>query len=98
MTDVSAAFAVADVAPDTSVQVDRVSGISVDEFVSRYRKPRRPVILTDAMQDWAARDRYTPEFFCREYGDLPIRCGDREYLLGEAIRLQQNASKDQPGP
>jgi len=98
MTDVSAAFAVEDVAPDLFAQVDRVSGISVEEFVQRYRKPRRPVVLTDAMQDWAACGRYTPEYFCREYADLPIRSGDREYRLGEAIRLQQNATKDQPGP
>jgi histone arginine demethylase JMJD6 len=98
MTDVSAAFAGADVAPDAYAQVDRVSGISMDEFVQRYRKARRPVVLTDALKDWAARDRYTPEFFCREYGDLPIRNGDRVYRLDEAIRLQQNATKERPGP
>ena len=31
--------------------VERIAQLSVDAFVARYRKPRRPVILTDAMRD-----------------------------------------------
>lgn len=100
MTDVSAAFAAkaTDATPNGLEQVERVVGISVDEFVRRYRRPRHPVILTDATKDWAARDRYTPEFFCREYGDLPIRVGDRNYPLSEVIKLQQTSTEEQPGP
>ncbi len=78
--------------------VERVSGIGVDEFVRRFRIPRRPVILTDALQDWPALGRFTPDYFSREFADLPIRCAGKDYRLGEALTLQRNATADQPGP
>lgn len=78
--------------------IERIGGIGPDEFVRRYRNPRKPVILTDAQKGWTANGRFTPEYFISEYGDLPIRVADRDYTLGEAIRLLQQATPECPGP
>jgi histone arginine demethylase JMJD6 len=82
-----------DVAP-----VERVGSIGVNEFVARYRLPRQPVILTDALRDWPARERFTPEFFQREHGTRPIRIRGRDYRLGEVIELQKASSETNPAP
>lgn len=79
-------------------RVERLSGISVDEFVRRYRRPRRPVILTDALKDWPALGRFTPEFFRSRYGDQRVKVRGREYRLAEIIDLQQASSPDRPAP
>ncbi len=85
-------------AEEASSWVDRISGIGVDEFVARYRKPRRPVILTDALRDWPALERFTPEYFRREFADRPVRIRGRNYRLGEVIALQEASSEEHPAP
>jgi len=49
--------------------VDRRSGLSVREFNREYRKPGRPVVITDAMNDWTARSTWTFDYFRSRYGD-----------------------------
>ncbi|MCP1373339.1 cupin-like domain-containing protein [Dyella lutea] len=78
--------------------VDRVEGLGVDDFVARYRLPRRPVVLTDALKQWPANGRYTPEFFARAHADLEIRCAGKTYRLAEALSLQDQATEGHPGP
>ncbi|MDE2342049.1 MAG: cupin-like domain-containing protein [Betaproteobacteria bacterium] len=98
MTDLSMNPADAGVATPGHETIDRVGGISVEEFVRRFRNPRRPVILTDALKDWPAKERYTPEYFSQKYGELPVHCAGKEYRLGEALALQRNATEENPGP
>ncbi|MFI4969678.1 MAG: transcription factor, partial [Lysobacterales bacterium] len=78
--------------------VERIAGIGVAEFAARYRKPRRPVILTDALRDWPALERFTPDFFRREFADRPVRIRGRNYRLGEVIAMQQASSAENPAP
>ena len=78
--------------------VERIGGIGVDEFVARYRKPRRAVILTDALRDWPALERFTPEFFRGEFAERPVRIRGRHYRLGEVIAMQQASSAENPAP
>lgn len=85
------------VAPDT-FSVPRVGRIGMAEFVTRYRLPRRPVILADALRDWPAHDRFTPEFFRREHGDRPVRIRGRDYRLGDVIGLQEASTEQDPAP
>lgn len=78
--------------------VERVSGITLGHFVRRYRRPRRPVVLTDALRDWNATSRFTPEFFRREFADRPVRIRGRDYRLGEVIAMQQASDAEHPAP
>lgn len=78
--------------------VERVSGIGMEEFVRRYRKPRRPVILTDALHGWSAAGRFTPEFFKHTYADRVVRARGREYRLAEIIDLQLASTPERPAP
>ncbi|MBS0433239.1 MAG: cupin-like domain-containing protein [Proteobacteria bacterium] len=79
-------------------RVERVGGLSLGEFVRRYRRPRRPVILTDALKDWSARERFTPEFFRSRYGEQRVKVRGREYRLAEVIDLQRESSVERPAP
>ncbi|MBS0558376.1 MAG: cupin-like domain-containing protein [Proteobacteria bacterium] len=78
--------------------IERVAGIGVGEFVARYRLPRRPVILTDALRDWPAVGRYTHAWFRREHGDLPVKVRGRDYRLAEIIDQQIASTAERPGP
>lgn len=82
----------------TSPWVERIAGTPVSEFAARYRSPRRPVILTDALRDWPALERFTPEYFRRQFADRPVRIRGRNYRLGEVIAMQESSSAEHPAP
>lgn len=88
----------ADRGAEVSPWVERVAGIGVAEFVARYRRPRRPVVLTDALRDWPALQRFTPDFFRSEFADAPVRIRGRNYRLGEVIAMQQASDAEHPAP
>lgn len=83
---------------EASPWVERIAGIGVTEFAARYRKQRRPVILTDALRGWSALQRFTPEYFRREFADRPVRIRGRNYRLGEVIAMQEASNAEHPAP
>ncbi|MCB0663588.1 MAG: cupin-like domain-containing protein [Saprospiraceae bacterium] len=52
--------------------VDRRAGLSKEEFLEQYLEPQKPVILTDLMDSWPAKEKWTMEFFKENYGDLMV--------------------------
>jgi hypothetical protein len=78
--------------------IERVSGLDLATFVACYRKPRRPVILTDALHDWRACKSFTPEYFLREHADRPVKVRGRDQRLGDVLEQQLASSTEHPGP
>ncbi len=69
-------------APSQYPQVDRRSGLSVREFRKEYLYSRRPVVITDAIDSWPARDLWTLEYFKSRYAHTQItvfRLGGERY-------------------
>jgi len=54
------------------VEIDRRSGLTRDEFAAEYLQPLKPVVFTDLMDSWPAKDRWTVEFFKEQYGHLEV--------------------------
>jgi histone arginine demethylase JMJD6 len=91
-------------APNTS-SVHRISDLSYDEFVQEYRNPRLPVVITDAITEWPALSKWTPEYFKTCYSSTQVatngRYGTNEQArqtLGEAIEAIVNSSESAPVP
>jgi hypothetical protein len=55
-----------------AVGIERRANLSTEEFMREYVYPNRPVIVTDALRQWKAVGRWTPEFFKREFGDQKL--------------------------
>ena len=51
--------------------IERRAALSLAEFDATYRE-KRPVILTDACNDWSARRKWTFDFFRTNYQDVAI--------------------------
>ena len=78
--------------------VERVANIGVADFIARYRKPRHPVILTDAAQEWPIYGRGTPDYFRRTYGSHVVRVRGQDYPLAKLIDLLEASTPEQPAP
>lgn len=48
--------------------IERVQGLSQEEFSKRYVEKNRPVIVTDALTDWKLAERWTPEYLAQKFG------------------------------
>eukprot|EP01121_Diplochlamys_sp_Union-15-3_P009198 TRINITY_DN2492_c0_g1_i3.p1 TRINITY_DN2492_c0_g1~~TRINITY_DN2492_c0_g1_i3.p1 ORF type:complete len:371 (-),score=65.31 TRINITY_DN2492_c0_g1_i3:74-1132(-) len=57
--------------------VDRrsIKELTVQKFIDEYERPGKPVIITDAMNDWPAMKKWTYEQLLLDYGDVKFRTG-----------------------
>ncbi|MGA7870689.1 MAG: cupin-like domain-containing protein [Candidatus Binatus sp.] len=88
-----------------AVAISRRSDLSYDEFVREYRDPRVPVILTDAISEWPALSKWSPEFFKRYYSSTQVtidgRYGNTEqgrHSLGDMIDAILRSTMSSPAP
>lgn len=51
-------------------EIDRRDRLSVKEFKHEYLYPNRPVVITDAIDEWRARTEWTMDFFRKHFGDV----------------------------
>ncbi len=53
-------------------EVERVAGLTADQFFTRYYATGTPVVLTDVVTRWPALSRWTPDYFKSKYGDVEV--------------------------
>jgi len=86
-------------------QVDRRSNLSLSEFRKQYLYPAKPVVITDIIESWPARCRWTLDYFKTRYADAQVTVchlqGDRydpsstkKMRIGAFIDRIQTASFD----
>jgi hypothetical protein len=54
-------------------EIERVSGISVEEFKRKYVDNSKPVIITDSAVDWKAMKQWDHDFFLDKCGDIKVQ-------------------------
>ena len=80
--------------------MDIQSQLPYREFVQQYLLPRRPVILTDAISQWTAVSRWTPEYLKDKIGDrkAPFRGPpESQCTFHEVAEQIVNSTPEKPG-
>lgn len=78
--------------------IDRCEKLSYREFEGEYLRRLRPVIITDAIADWLALGKWTPEFFRDRYGTISICVEGRRMALAELIERMLASTPSRPAP
>jgi hypothetical protein len=81
-----------------SRQLERARDLTQEEFLERYVIPRRPVVLENAISDWPAMRKWTPEFWSQQYGGREVEIDGTRRLLKEVIQLALQAGGKTPPP
>ena len=70
--------------------LERCAHLSREAFFSRYHQRNRPVILTEAMRDWPAMDRWNPDYLDQVCGNETVQVmAGREATSDYEIRSDQ---------
>jgi hypothetical protein len=84
--------------PAQTISVARRANLQHDEFVEHYLRPLRPVILTDAINHWAALTKWTPDFFKACHGSVALTIDGQQYRMSDFIDLVLDSSVARPAP
>ncbi|WP_290664468.1 cupin-like domain-containing protein [Ignavibacterium sp.] len=79
-------------------ELQRINGLKPEEFRSEYVAKRKPVILENAIAHWKAVEKWTPEFWIKEYGGKKVEIDNKHYTLGEVITLALSSDENNPAP
>lgn len=58
--------------------VDRVGPVGGEEFLHRYKKPAKPVVLEALTQGWPAREKWSVDYLKTVAGDVPVPLYDSQ--------------------
>lgn len=59
-----------------SVQRISASEVSIEEFIKKYEKPYKPVVLLDTQKDWMANYKWTIQRLAKKYRNQKFKCGE----------------------
>ena len=84
--------------PGVVETIDRRSKLSRRELLNEYIKPKRPVILTDAAEDWPGMGKINPQYIKENYGHLIKKIKGVEYTFADLVDRVMASSPETPAP
>ncbi len=78
--------------------LEKKYGMSYEEFAANHLFANYPVVIGDACDGWAAKDKFTPEFFKSAYGDREVIVEGQLFKLGDYLDLMAVSTEDNPAP
>ena len=64
----------------------RITQLAPEEFLSKYLLKNQPIIISDAMRNWAAATKWTPQYFTERFGNEQVQ------VYGDLFRLMKITS------
>eukprot|EP01117_Protostelium_nocturnum_P017621 TRINITY_DN71_c1_g1_i4.p1 TRINITY_DN71_c1_g1~~TRINITY_DN71_c1_g1_i4.p1 ORF type:complete len:365 (+),score=71.86 TRINITY_DN71_c1_g1_i4:490-1584(+) len=68
-------------------QVERRNNLSLEEFIKEYDSKMIPVIITDAMNSWKAKD-WTKEYFLQKFGSFPFKTDEPDIIKRQKLFIK----------
>lgn len=78
--------------------VPRRANLTNAQFCDEYLFPNRPVIIEDALLQWDAVGKWSPEFFQQKFGARQLRVDDEVFTIHEFVDRVLDADVNHPAP
>ena len=95
------------------IEIERRQKLSYEEFAKDYLYANKPVVITDALREWTAVQRWSPEFFKQEFGNMKFTLNEDlkgkseykgngnsavEYTMDRFIDRVLSSTEENPAP
>jgi hypothetical protein len=60
--------------------IPRAENLTASAFRKSYLASNRPVVIKDMATSWPAMEKWTPQYFAREYGSLRVKIYDKSFI------------------
>ncbi len=81
-----------------SIEIERRSNLTREEFQARYVAKSRPVILVDAIDHWPARGKWNLDYFETQFAQKQVTFDQATWRVGDFIKQLKQFSGDGPAP
>lgn len=82
----------------SKIAIDRHKNLTPKELINEYVNKGKPVILTEAARQWKAMEKWTPDFFKTQYGQIEKTVNGRKIKIAEQMELLFNSTAENPAP
>ncbi|KAF9951039.1 hypothetical protein BGZ72_007339, partial [Mortierella alpina] len=83
--------------PYTAVEnIDRRSGLSLEQFIEEYEKPGKPVIIADGAKHWPAMTKWSTEYFLKTWPDAVLRAESVDVTMRNYFKYAQGTKDESP--
>ena len=76
----------------------RWADLGKKRYLREYVLPLNPVIITDGLEHWVARKKWTLDFFRKQYGGLPLTVDGRKLSMATLIDEVKASTPARPAP
>ena len=76
--------------------IDRRSNLCIQEFVDEYEEPNKPVIITDALSNWPALEKWTRNYLINISGDVKLAVGPVDMKMDDYFLYSDTVSEERP--
>ncbi|GAB3738573.1 cupin-like domain-containing protein [Spirosoma lituiforme] len=83
---------------ENNIVVEKKYRMSYDEFAKDHLFANYPVVIGDACEAWAAKNKFTPQFFRERYSDREVIIAGKTYNFGEYIDWMLTGNEENPAP
>lgn len=74
----------------------RRRGISVEQFISDFEEPNKPVLLEGCMDDWVASEKWDRDYLVQLCGDAQFAAGPVDMKLEDYFRYADQVKEERP--
>ncbi|KAG0254772.1 hypothetical protein BG011_005533 [Mortierella polycephala] len=76
--------------------IDRRSGLSLEQFIQEYERPGKPVIIADGAKHWPAMTKWSTEYFLNTWPDAVLRAESVDMTMRNYFKYAQGTKDESP--
>jgi len=80
------------------MEIIRRDNITYEEFIEQHYKPGIPLVFTNAVKDWKAKELFSPDWFRENYPDKKTEVKGQTYTMRQIMDMVENSSVENPAP